>query len=146
MYHSIYGSYNDSVGQLIAGYFVRNTGYPITGPFTAIGWIQDEKIVGQAIFNDYTGANVEIHLHLPNGISRKTIKDVYKYVFKILKCERLTAKPYCTNEKLLHLLDRLGFVYEFTQEKYYREGDKLIDAVVYKLTKNSIPKWVNLNA
>lgn len=146
MTYAVYGKYDDSIGQLIAGYFVRNTGYPITGPFTAIGWIKDTKLVGQAIFNDFTGANIEIHLYFPNGLTKNNIKDVYKYVFNSLKCERLTAKPYCTNEKLLQLIERLGFVYEYTQEKYYKEGDKSIDAVVYKLTKENIPKWVSIDA
>ena len=146
MTHPVYGSYDDSIGQMIAGYFVRNTGYPITGPYTAVGWIKDSQLVGQAIFNDYTGANIEIHLHFPRGLTKSNIKDVYNYVFNSLKCERLTAKPYCTNKNLLQLLSRLGFVYEYTQEKYYKEGDKIIDAVVYKLTKENIPKWVNINA
>jgi RimJ/RimL family protein N-acetyltransferase len=77
---------------------------------------------------------------------KSTIKDVYRYVFEQLKCERLTAKPYCTNKKLLQLLTRLGFEYECTQERYYKEGDEVIDAEVYKLTKENIPKWVGLNA
>lgn len=146
MHHAIYGKYDDSVGLLLANHFTRNTGYPITGAFTAIGWIKDQKIVGQAIFNDFTGANLEIHLHAPNCMCKQTIRDVYKYVFNTVKCERLTAKPYCTNEKLLQLLERIGFVYEFTQEKYYKEGTNLIDARVYKLTKDTIPKWIKLNA
>lgn len=144
--HAIYGSFEDSVGILIAGYFVRATGYPITGPYTAIGWVKNNNIVGQAIFNDYTGANVEIHLNLPKGITKSKIQEVYKYVFKSLNCERLTAKPYCTNKNLLQVLERLGFVYEYTQERYYKENNKIIDATVYKLTKENIPKWVNFNA
>ena len=144
--HAIYGNNDDSIGLLIAGYFNRSTGYPITGPFTAMGWVKENNIIGQAIFTDYTGANIEIHLNFPNGLTRSNIKNVYNYVFKILDCERLTAKPYCTNQKLLQLLKRLGFEYEYTQEKYYKEGNKIIDAVVYKLTKNNIPKWlVRLN-
>ncbi len=143
---AIYGHFNDSVGQLIAGYFTRDTGYPITGPYVAIGWFKNDKLVGQAIFNDYTGANIEIHLNLPRGISRTTIRDVYKYVFEWLKCERLTAKPYCTNKKLLQLLSRLGFEYECTQERYYKDGDVITDAIVYKPMKEKIPKWVGINA
>lgn len=144
--HTICGRFDDSVGQLIAGYFFRNTGYPITGPYLAMGWIKNDQIVGQVIFNDYTGANIEIHLHAPNILNKKTVKDVFKYVFETLKCERLTAKPYCTNKNLLQILTRLGFEYECTQERYYKDGDKIIDAVVYKLTKNNVPKWVNINA
>lgn len=144
--HTIYGGHTDSVGLMLAGYFTRNTGYPITGSFTAMGWVKDNQLVGQAIFNDFTGANIEIHLHAPNCVNRKTVRDVYNYVFNQIKCERLTAKPYCTNKKLLQLLYRLGFVYEAIQEKYYRDGDQIIDAIVYKLTKDNIPDWVRFNA
>jgi len=143
--HAIYGTYQDSVGLLIKGYFERATGYPVTGPFSALAWVKDGKIVGQCIFNDFTGANVEIHLQAPNCMNKKTIRDVYNYVFNICKCERLTAKPYCNNEKLLSLLERLGFVYECVLEKYYKEGDKAIDAICYKLTKDTLPKWMKLH-
>lgn len=143
--HVITGTHNDSVGYLLKGYFCQNTGYPITGPYSALGWVHKEKIVGQCIFTDFTGANVEIHLYAPRIFNRKTIGDVYRYVFDQLKCVRLTAKPHCTNEKLLCLLERIGFVYEYTQEQYYKEGDEIIDAKVYKLTKATIPDWVKLN-
>ncbi len=144
--HAIYGDHTDSVGYLLKGYFEQNTGYPITGPFRALGWVHDGKIVGQCIFNDFTGANIEIHLYAPNCMNRKTVKDVYSYVFNTCKCERLTAKPYCNNEKLLSLLERLGFVYECVLEKYYKEGDKFIDAISYKLTKDTLPRWMKLYA
>ena len=146
MLHAICGRHDDSVGQLIAGYFVRNTGYPITGPYLALGWIKDDKIVAQAILNDYTGANVELHIYAPGCFTRTFISDICKYVFGTLKCERMTAKPYCSNKKLLQLLERLGFEYECTQERYYKEGDKIIDAEVYKLTKENVPGWVKINA
>jgi len=147
MIHTVYGSDKDSIGLMIAGHFIRNTGYPITPPYFAMGLIKDYKLVGQAIFNDYTGANMEIHLHAPQFITRKTIRDVYNFVFNINGCERLTAKPFKCNEKLLHILERIGFVYEFTQEKYYKEADgTILDALVYKLTRENIPNWVKLNA
>ncbi len=122
-----------------------NTGYPVTDSFSAMGWIDDQKLIGQAIFTDYTEANIEIHLYAPRCGTRKIIKEVYNYVFNQLKCERLTAKPYCSNKKLLQLLSRLGFEYEFTQKDYYKVNGKLEHAEVYKLTKNSIPNWVKLN-
>jgi len=145
MYHTIYGRYDDSVGQLIAGYFCKNTGYPITGTYLAMGVIKDQQLIGQIIFNDYTEANIEIHLYTPNCFTRRVIKDVYNYVFNQLGCVRLTAKPHKNNKKLLQLLERLGFVYEVTQENYYKENGELLDAIVYKLTKNTIPEWVKLN-
>lgn len=141
--HRIQGLYTDSIGQLIAGWFTRETGKTVHGPYSAIGWIKDTKIVGQALFVDYTGSNIEIHLNAPRCMSRKTIKDVYSYVFKVSKCNRLTAKPYADNEKLLQLLPRLGFVYECTLSQYYGEPDAPVDAVVYKLTKENALRWID---
>lgn len=141
---AIYGSHADSVGMMIAGYYMRNSGFNISGPFTAVGWMKDRELVGQAIFNNYTGANLDIHLYAPRVISRRSLKEIYNYVFNVAKCERLTAKVYCNNEKLLQLLERLGFVYECTQERYFRQDDKIIDAEVYKLFKETVPAWVKL--
>lgn len=138
--------WNDPIGQSLAAHFIQNTGYPITGPYMAMGWVNKIGLIGQAIFTDYTGANVEIHLYAPKCMNRQTVKSVYKYVFKDLKCVRLTAKPYSTNEFLLHLLPRLGFEYEGKQEKYYKDKEQIIDAMVFKLLENNIPKWVNINA
>lgn len=145
--HEIYGDFTNSVGLLIASYFTRNTGYPITGPFSAMAWVnKDGDMLGQAIFTDYTGANIDIHIYGPKCITRKTIRDVYNYVFKRCNCERLTAKLYCDNERLSRLLSRLGFVYECTQEKYFydKKRNLIVDSLVYKLTKDNIPQWVNV--
>lgn len=146
MINTIFGTHTDSVGMLLAGYFVKNTGHPITGPFTAMGFVKNGDIVGQAIFNDYTGSNVEIHLYAPKCFTRSVISSVYKYVFNFLKCKRLTAKFYSDNQKILQLLERLGFKYEFTQEDYFqKENGDIIDAIIYKLKRNKVPDWVKLN-
>jgi RimJ/RimL family protein N-acetyltransferase len=130
---------------MLGGYFTNNTGYPITGPFTAMGFLDRDKILGQAIFNDYTGANMEIHLYAPKCFTKPVISSVYKYVFNFMKCVRLTAKPSTRNEKLYQLLERLGFEYEFTQKDYYKDNDgAILDALVYKLTRNNVPDWVKL--
>ena len=147
MIHCIYGTDQDSVGQMIAGNFIRNTGYPITGGYTAMGFIRNNALVGQVIFDNFTGANIDIHIHCPTCFTRSTIKSVYNYVFNFKKAERLSAKPFHTNEKLLQLLPRLGFEYEYTQERYFKEDSgEIFDAVNFKLLKKNIPKWVKLDA
>lgn len=146
MIHTVYGNYEDSIGMMLAGHFVKKTGYPITGPYLAMGWIQDGKLIGLAIFNDYTGSNMEIHIHGPGAMTRRSLREAYNFVFNINGCHRLTAKVYTHNQKLLQVLERIGFVYEFTQEKYYKENDGTItDAAVYKLTRENVPEWIKLN-
>ena len=147
MINCVYGTSDDSVGMMLAGAFVRNTGLPICGPYTAMGFVKDSKLKGQAIFCNYTGANMDIHIYMPGCITRSVTKHIYQYVFGFSNCLRLTAKPYSNNKKLLSLLPRLGFVYECTQVDYYRDDSNVIhNAEVYKLTKDNIPKWANYEA
>lgn len=145
MIRTIYGKHTDSVGIMLGGYFTQNTGYPITGPFSAMGFVRQGDLLGQAIFNDYTGSNIEIHLFAPKCFTRPIITSVYKYVFDFMKCKRLTAKPSTRNENLYQLLERIGFEYEFTQKDYYKDTDgAILDAIVYKLTRDKVPDWVKL--
>lgn len=147
MIHCIYGTDKDSVGMMIAGQFVRNTGYPVNSGYCAIGFVKDNQLIGQAILDNYTGANVDIHIYMPGCFTKKVIESVYKYMFDYMKVERVTAKPYTTNEKLLQLLPRLGFEYEFTQERYFKEDSgEIFDAANFKLTKDNIPKWIKWDA
>lgn len=142
MMTTISGTHETSIGQYIAGYWQRNADSYLGTPYSAMGWIKNGKLVAQAIFLDYTGSNIEIHVHAPCCISRRTIKDVYTYVFKQLKCNRLTAKLKEDNKNLLELISRLGFRYEFSQEAYYGTPDKPIDALVFKLRKLDALKWL----
>lgn len=145
MIHTITGTHEDSIGQMIAGWFNQNSDSTIQPPYSAMAWRKDNTnsiLDGECVFTDYTGSNIEIHLYAPMCMNRKTIKDVYNYVFKQLKCNRLTAKPYYTNEKLLRLLPRLGFEYEGKLKDYYGPAEKPIDALIYKLTKNNASRWI----
>lgn len=147
MIYTVYGRYDDSIGQMLAGHFVKNTGYPVTGPYMSMGWIKDGVLIGEAIFNDYTGSNIEIHIYGPGAMTRRALREAYNFAFNMNGCHRMTAKPFKHNKKLLQVLERIGFVYEFTQEKYYKENDgSITDALVYKLTRENIPDWIKLNA
>lgn len=145
MIRCITGGYNDSVGQLIGYEFTKNTGFQLQNAYTAIGFLKNNVLVGQAIFENCTGPNVDIHLYSPGCFNRTTVSIVYKYVFDYLKCERLSAKIRSGNEKIYQLLSRLGFEYEFTQERYYKQDNQYFDCLNFKLTRNKVPDWVKLN-
>lgn len=138
--HRIQGTHKDTIGQHIAGFFSKSICKDVYEPYSAIGWIDnDNKLVGAAIFNNYTGANIQLHMYLPNKTTKKVIKDIIRYVFVQLKCCRLTVKVEGDDKKLFQLLPRIGFEYEVTQKDYF-EGP--LDATVYKLTKNNAMKWL----
>lgn len=141
--HMIAGTHESSTGMMIVGYYFKHTGFRIDPPYSAIGWTKDGQMLGQVVFRDYTGANIEIHIHAPKCMNRKTIKQVFRYAFEFCKCSRITAKICGNNEKFSQLLDRLGFTYECTQQGYYGTAQEPIDAIIYKLTKENALRWLN---
>jgi RimJ/RimL family protein N-acetyltransferase len=139
----IYGSNTDSVGLMIAGFFHRETGHPVEPPYTAMGWLRGGKLVGQAIFHNYTGPNVEIHFNGPKSLNRKSLNDIAEYVFKQIGCERLSARVYSTNDRISQIVQKIGFEYESTSIKYYRDDKgNLVDAINYVIFKEDGLKWI----
>ncbi len=137
------GSYLDEVGDRLSKEFEYRAKTALYGPYSALGWEYNSTLQGIAVFVEYTGSNVDVHLQNNNSLLNRTqILHVYKYVFQQLKCNRLTAKPYSTNEKLLQLLPRMGFVYECTMKAYYGSIDDPIDAVQYYLPRHVALEWI----
>lgn len=142
MITTIAGTYKDQMGRYIALEYVKNRKFPVCDPFSAIGWLKDDKMIGQAIFTGYNDSNIDIHLYLPGYINRRTLNDVYTYVFKQLKCNRLTARLDTSDDKLSRLLPRIGFEYKYTDEGYYGTPGNPVDAKVYILTNKNAQKWI----
>jgi len=141
--HLIYGTNTDSVGIMIAGYFNRETGHPVEAPYTAMGWFKNGKVVAQAIYHNYTGPNVEIHFNGPKCLNRKALSDIADYVFKQIGCVRLTARVYCTNEKISQIVEKIGFKYEGRHKDYYLDNKgSLVDALSYAIFKEDGLKWI----
>lgn len=106
----------------------------LTPPFTTIGIEQDGNIVGGWLFNDYNGANVEISVALDRPLTLGMIRSIHNYVFKQMKCRRVTARCRESNEKSATLIRRLGFRNEGRQPFYY--GDDA--ALIFGKTTNEI--------
>lgn len=138
------GTSLDEIGCSLANWFIRESGNNILPPFSAMGFMtKDGDIKGVAVFNDFNSSNVEIHLHAPKCICKQTYKAVLKYVFNELKCNRLTAKPYRSNKRLLRLLPRLGFEYECILHQYYGAKPQE-DAIVHKITPKNASFWIEV--
>jgi hypothetical protein len=142
--HFVCGTSKDSIGQHIAGHWSKSADRQVLPPYSAIGYIREGKMIGEAIFVDYTGSNIEIHLQSQdkNCFNRRTIKYIYKYVFVQLGCNRLTARIKPDNKQLLSLLLRLGFEYEYRQIDYFGPRETPEDALVYRLTKEKALRWM----
>lgn len=139
----ISGTHETRDGLRIAGWFGRFVGKPQFGPYAALGCLKGDDLCNAAMFNDYNGANIE--LHMAGTITRPLLRGGLRYAFRGLNVQRITAKPYRSNEALIDILLRLGFVPEFGEvehsvmQRYYGPND---DAVLFRLDRHAAEKWM----
>jgi len=138
----ISGNYADETGKFLGQWWEENTGNLLRWPFSAIGVLRNDDLVGVAIFVDYTGSNVEAHVFAPNCLTKSSLRYFFNYVFNVLECNILRVKPFITNRKALEIINNLGFTYEYTLEQYYGPS-KAEDAIMFKIKKDQVSKWVN---
>lgn len=85
---------------------------PFVRPFTAIGVERDGEIVGALVFNVFTGPDIEVTLVGDRIWTRAIIRAASHYVFRQLKCVRLTVTIQAANDWHERIAERLGFVRE----------------------------------
>lgn len=134
----IFGTHETRDGLRIAAWFGRAVGKPQSAPYATLGCLEGDDLCNALLFNDYNGANIE--LHMAGKIKRSLIREGMRYAFLQLGVQRITAKPYHSNEKLLAILPRLGFVQEgIVMQRYYGPND---DAIVFRLDRPAAEKWM----
>lgn len=126
--------------QAVAEWVAQRLGIPIQPPYRAIG-VENEQgeAIGGMVFNDWTGANVEITIFGPGALTRKTLRVALRYVFGELKALRLTARTKRDNGMMQAVLGRLGFEREGVMRDYYGRGQH---AVLYRLLPRQAAKWM----
>lgn len=130
--------------QDILNWVINHTGYGIVSPFSAIVYVDETKeIQGAAIFDNYIGTNIFLHIHGPGCINRRTIKDTFGYVFLQLKCLRLTAIIREKDTLISSMAQRTGFELEARLKDFYGIDN---DGLVYKITLEKAKKWLLNNA
>jgi RimJ/RimL family protein N-acetyltransferase len=136
----ICGTHESADGKRVADWFGEVVGKPQNGPYAAMGWEDGNgRLRTVALFNDYNGANVE--MHMVGSLSRGSIRDALRYAFLQLKVLRITGKPYRSNVKLREILVRLGFKAEGTMQRYYGSSSD-DDAIIYRLDRDAAAKWM----
>lgn len=93
----------------VARFVGERIGSVIYPPFTAIGIERDGEIVAGAVFNCFTGHDVEITV-AGTGWTRAFFRAVASYVFDQLGCVRLQLTT--ESEDTARLAERLGGVRE----------------------------------
>lgn len=130
-------------GELIKRWFEENIGEEFNNKYSAMAFLEKDKIKAAAIFVNYTGNNIDFHYYGPR-ISRGNYRKILDYVFNFLGCNRLTTVPHRKHTKTLVVLPRLGFMHECTL-KYYYGVDDADDGLVYKITKDRAKDWIEIN-
>ena len=97
-----------------------------------IGRIVDGNVVWVVGFGNYVGNDIELTVAVEKGITRKSLKAVFGYVFDTAGCNRCTIKTRASNARALEMAKRLGFVHEGTLRQGF--GDE--DTMIYGLLRN----------
>lgn len=141
-YKCITGNDTTVNGRVLISIYNQATNSRISGSYSAMGWFDDKGAITLAIFDNYTGANINIHLWSRGMISKRQIKDAYRYVFDYLKCNRMTGIFSETNKNLLRLIERFDFVYECTMKGYFGDANNPENALVYYISRNKALEWI----
>lgn len=117
-----------------AAYIVRQVlKVELSPPFIGLCVMgEDDFPYGVVVFNDYTGANVEM-----TGVGRgcwspRVIRDLARYAFGRLGCRRVTARTATSNETAIKALTRLGFRREGVAREWF-DGE---DAILFGLLRD----------
>lgn len=139
----ITGSWKDVSGRVIASEYHKVTGKFIYNTFSSMAWYHDSVGVrGIALFDNYTGSNINIHIWSRKGITRNQIKDVYRYAFNQLNCNRVTGIFPASHKNLMQLIERFGFCYECTMRNYFGSPEAPENAVVYYISREKALEWI----
>lgn len=128
--------------QLVAEFISKGIGDHFSPPYVGIGFTRDERnLCGGALFNNWTGSNIDLSIYGPGSITRYAMGTLCRYAFKQISANRITARTRRSNKTIQKLLPRFGFIFEGTQKRYYgpqREND----ALLYALFPDAAEKWM----
>lgn len=118
----------------------RGGGRWVPGRGTAIGLQNDAgDLIAGVIYEDYNGAHVVCHISAEGNwaTNREYLWMIFDYPFNQLKVKRISTVCAENNEKVKHLLDRLGFELDVVLEDAHPDGNLL----VHKMKKDQC-RWL----
>jgi RimJ/RimL family protein N-acetyltransferase len=106
----------------------RTGGTWFEGRGTAIGKLNEEgDLVAGVLYEDWNGVNINEHIAAEgNWASKKFLWVMFHYPFCQLKVKRITAPVCSTNEKVIKLVEHMGFTLECRLSQATPRGDLLI--------------------
>jgi RimJ/RimL family protein N-acetyltransferase len=110
----------------------------------AIGLVdRNNQLVGSAIFQNFTGYNVELSYYGYNTFSANIARSLARFTILRFNIDRLTMRTNRKNSNILKMFHRLGFKFEGVQKSYYGPFG---DAAVFVLFREDLERIGNINA
>jgi hypothetical protein len=122
----------------IAGW-LQGQGHEFHQPYVAIAAVVDGSIGGAAVYNSYTGANIDLSVVVEDrrAVNRRSLATMFAYPFTQLGCRRVTCRTRARSRQTRRLIERMGFIVEGRQHRYYWDDD----AVLYRMYASEC-KWI----
>lgn len=93
----------------------------------AIGKLDDQgNVVAGAIFEDWNGANLFMHIAIQERITAQFLALLADYAFNQAKVNRVTGMVKSTNRQSINFAIRCGFVLESKLRQATLDGDLLV--------------------
>lgn len=118
----------------------RELGISLEGECRAIGAVLDGRLIAGAVFNNYAGFMVDIHIATTDKkwCNRRVLKAVFEMAFNHLNCMRVNMMCGKNNKAMRKLALRLGFKQEGTHKMAHLGTT---DAISYGLLKQNT-RWL----
>ncbi|WP_161820446.1 GNAT family N-acetyltransferase [Bordetella bronchiseptica] len=108
--------------------YQRVGGYYVPGSAAAIGRIQDGRITGGILYEDFNGANVVCHIASEGRLwlNKQFLWMIFDYPFRQLGAQRMTAPIVSANTAAIRFVEKLGFEREAILHGAHPDGDIFI--------------------
>ncbi len=116
--------------------WARQYGYFIPEPDMSVGVIDDDNIIGAAVFHAWSGPDIEVSYYGNKSLSLGVVRGLARIAVEAFGVSRVTARTARNNKTVTRGIRKLGFEYEGIRHCGY--GDK--DAVMYGLYGEKLAK------
>lgn len=105
---------------LVAGW-LKGIGVNLSPPFTTMCFLENERVVAAAIFNNFQDSNIDLSVIFAKRIAltRGNLRALFSYPFKQLKVERVSVRTRASNLDVRKQIRRLGFKPEGKHPRFY---------------------------
>lgn len=103
----------------------------------AVGIVRNNVLIGAAIYQNYSGFNVELSYYGPHTFSAGIARALAQFTVARFNVDRLTMRTNRKNSSILKMFHRFGFKFEGVQHRYYGPFG---DAAVFVLFREDLER------